>query len=77
MKVDYLGHEPRTFLDYIDLDTGKTLNAVPGGTYDIVPASGRAVEDIPVPWFTPAEPPAAPKASAPAKAVPEPAPEED
>lgn len=49
----YSGHEPLTFTDYLDLGTGRTLHAVPGGIYDIIPAGGRAVPDVPWPWFTP------------------------
>ena len=48
----YNGHEALTFSDYLDLDTGKTLRAEPGGTYDIAPASGRVVPGVPEPWFT-------------------------
>lgn len=50
----YNGHEALTFPDYLDLGTGKTLHAEPGETYDIAPASGRLVPDIPQGWFTPA-----------------------
>jgi hypothetical protein len=52
----YNGHEALTFTDYLDLGTGKTLRAEPGGTYDVAPASGRAVPDVPEPWFTPVTP---------------------
>lgn len=48
----YNGHEALTFTDYLDLGTGKTLRAEPGGIYDVAPASGRAVPDVPEPWFT-------------------------
>ena len=48
----YKGHEPRMFLDYLDLDTGHVLEAEPGGTYDMAPASGRLVPDVPEQWFT-------------------------
>jgi hypothetical protein len=51
VRVVYTYHEPRTFSDYMDLETGKTLYAVPGGTYDVAPASGRVVPGFPVPWF--------------------------
>ena len=50
----YNGHEALTFADYIDLDTGRTLAAEPGGTYDLAPAGGRPVPDIPQGWFSPA-----------------------
>ena len=53
MRVAYLGHEALTFTDYIDLEAGKTLHAVPGGVYDIAPASGRNVLEVPEPWFMP------------------------
>jgi hypothetical protein len=56
-RAAYLGHEALTFSDYIDLDTGRTLAAVPGGTYDITPASGRAAPDIPEGWFVRVAPP--------------------
>jgi hypothetical protein len=49
----YNGHEPLTFTDYLDLGTGKTLHAEPGVVYDVAPASGRVVPDMPEPWFTP------------------------
>jgi hypothetical protein len=51
----YLGHEPLTFSDYIDLDTGRTLAAEPGRTYDLAPAGGRPVPDVPAGWFAPLE----------------------
>ena len=54
----YTGHEALTFGDYMDLGTGRTLIAEPGGVYDIMPASGRNVDEIPSPWFAPADPPA-------------------
>ncbi len=53
MLAAYTGHEALTFPDYIDLGTGKTLAAVPGGTYDVAPASGRNVPDVPAGWFAP------------------------
>lgn len=52
MLAVYTGHEALTFPDYLDLDTGRTLHAEPGGTYDIAPASGRTVPDVPAGWFT-------------------------
>jgi hypothetical protein len=55
VKATYNGQEALTFNDFIDLDTGRTLFAEPGGVYDIAPASGRIVEDVPAPWFTAAE----------------------
>ena len=51
----YNGHEALTFPDYLDLESGKTLHAEPRvAPYDIAPASGRTVPDIPEGWFTPA-----------------------
>ena len=55
MKAVYTGAEALTFNDYIDLDTGLTLAAAPGGVYDVAPASGRTVPDVPPGWFTPVE----------------------
>ena len=52
MRAGYNGQEALTFNDYTDLQTGKTLHAVPGGTYDIAPASGHVVPEVPEPWFT-------------------------
>ena len=54
MRVAYGGQEALTFMDYIDLGTGRTLHAVPGGVYDIIPA-GRPVDECPANWFTPVE----------------------
>jgi hypothetical protein len=51
VRAVYTGHEALTFSDYLDLNTGKTLYAQPGRTYDIAPASGRVVPGFPVPWF--------------------------
>jgi len=48
----YNGHEALTFADYLDLGTGRSLRAEPGGTYDVAPASGRVVPEVPEPWFT-------------------------
>lgn len=55
MKAAYTGCETLTFQDYTDLDTGRTLLAEPGGAYDIAPASGHQVPDVPEGWFTPVE----------------------
>jgi hypothetical protein len=52
MHAAYAGQETLTFGDYIDQTTGKTLVGEPGGVYDIAPASGHVVPEIPVPWFT-------------------------
>ena len=51
----YTGHETLTFPDYLDLGTGRTLTAEPGRSYDVAPASGRAVPEVPAGWFTPLE----------------------
>ena len=51
MRVAYVGHEALTFADYIDLEAGRTLHAEPGRVYDIAPASGRVVPEVPEPWF--------------------------
>ena len=40
-SLTYYGHETMTYMDYTDLATGKTLVCVPGGTYNVVPASGH------------------------------------
>ena len=55
MRVAYTYHEKLTFPDYLDQETGKTLTAVPGQSYDVAPASGRMVPDIPTGWFVPLE----------------------
>jgi hypothetical protein len=63
----YTGHETLTFSDYLDMGTGRTLRAEPGQVYDIIPASGRLVADVPEAWFTRTEPAvdeAAPEAAA-------------
>ncbi len=54
MLAAYTGHEPRTFPDYVDGETGRTLSCEPGGVYDVVPVSG----DVPGQWFTPVKAPA-------------------
>lgn len=54
--ASYNGHETLTFPDYTDLDTGRTLTAEPGRSYDVSPASGRLVDDFPAGWFTAAGP---------------------
>ena len=54
MRVAFGGQEALTFMDYIDTATGRTLHAVPGGVYDIIPA-GRPVDEYPAHWVTPVE----------------------
>jgi hypothetical protein len=51
MHAAYTGNEALTFSQYIDVETGKTLHAEPGGVYEVIPASGHEVPEIPVPWF--------------------------
>ena len=51
MHAVYTGQEALTFSQYIDAETGKTLRAEPGGVYEVIPASGHEVPEIPVPWF--------------------------
>lgn len=54
-RAVYTGHEALTFPGYIDLESGQTLHAEPGGTYDIAPASGNAGDEVPFPWFVAAD----------------------
>lgn len=65
----YAGNENLTFSDYIDMETGRTLSAEPGRLYDIMPASGRNVGDIPAPWFVAVDDDAWAEAQATAEAV--------
>ena len=51
MHAAYTGQEALTFSQYIDAETGRTLRAEPGGVYEVIPASGHVVPEIPVPWF--------------------------
>ena len=74
MRVAYTGTEALTFSQYIDGETGRTLHAEPGGVYDILPASGHSVPEIPAGWFIPVEAPAAQVWAAEPDAVPEPEP---
>ena len=46
-RVRYTGVHAGTLMDYTDLETGRALTAVPGGVYDVAPASGRAVPEMP------------------------------
>ena len=75
MRAVYTGHEALTFTDYLDLDTGKTLHAEPGRVYDITPASGRAAEGVPAPWFIPLGEAWTPVALTEPEPQPEPSPE--
>jgi len=47
----YSGYLSVTYGDYIDLGTGKSLQVVPGGVYDIQ-ATGFGAPDIPPGDFT-------------------------
>ena len=51
MHAVYTGQEALTFSQYIDVETGKTLHAEPGGVYEVIPASGHVVPEIPTMWF--------------------------
>lgn len=64
MRAVYVGHEALRFNDYLDLETGRTLLAEPGGVYDIIPASGHVVPDFPSPWFAAADREAEPEPAA-------------
>lgn len=55
VRAVYTGTETLTFSQYIDAGTGKTLRAEPGGVYDVTPASGHVVPEIPAAWFVPAD----------------------
>ena len=55
MRAAYTGHEALTFNDYLDLGTGRTLTAEPGGVYDVAPSGARPVPAVP-PGFAVAEP---------------------
>ena len=75
-SVQYTGHATALYMDYIDGETGRTLTAEPGGTYDVRVAPGRNPGLSPVPgdgrWTAvpppeedqPAEPAADPHAPA-------------
>ena len=47
MRAVFTGHESLTFMDYLDLETGRTLLAEPGRVYDVAPAGGRPVPVLP------------------------------
>ena len=53
MRAAFTGHGPLMFPDYVDLSTGRVLAVEPGGVYDVAPASGRTVPDVPAGWFAP------------------------
>lgn len=49
----YGGQAPAIYCDYTDIVTGRTLTAVPGGTYSMVAASTRAGLTVPPPGHSP------------------------
>ena len=42
MQVTYTGLVRLTYVDYMDLSTGKVLVCEPGGTYDVAPLNAAA-----------------------------------
>ena len=54
MRAAYTGHDALTFSQYTDEETGQALRAEPGGVYEVTPASGHLVPEIPAAWFVPA-----------------------
>jgi len=71
-RAVFTGHESLSFQDYTDLATGRTLTAVPGGVYEVAPASGRSVPEVPAGWFVPVGEPVLEAWAAEPDAVPEP-----
>ena len=55
MRAAYTGQEALTFSQYMDTGTGRTLHAEPGGIYEVMPASGHVVPEIPAAWFVPVD----------------------
>jgi hypothetical protein len=55
VRAAYTGHEALTFSQYMDGGTGRTLHAEPGGVYEVTPASGHVVPEIPAAWFVPVD----------------------
>lgn len=49
MRLQYTGQVAVTYMDYLDLDTGKSLTVTPGGVYDVALASGRLGDSEAVP----------------------------
>ena len=47
MRAAFTGHETLTFMDYLDLETGRTLTAEPGRVYVVAPTGGRPVPVLP------------------------------
>jgi hypothetical protein len=54
VRAAFTGSAPLTFMDYIDGETGRTLTAVPGGVYEVVPVAAHPVPEVP-PGFVPVE----------------------
>jgi hypothetical protein len=52
-RAVFTGNQSLSFQDYTDGETGRTLTAEPGVVYDVAPASGRAVPEVPAGWFVP------------------------
>lgn len=75
-RATYTGIETLTFMDYMDLESGRTLTAEPGGVYDLAPSGGRQVPDLP-PGFAAAEKPRQAKAGTAGDDGPGPEPEAD
>lgn len=80
MPHAYLGHENRLYLQYADTATGRTLEVVPGGTYDVrarepgmpvPPDDGRWGPASPPPPPEQTDPPAEPGAPDPEPAPPQ------
>jgi hypothetical protein len=49
VRLQYTGQVAVTYMDYLDLDTGKSLNVIPGGIYNVALASGRLGDSEAVP----------------------------
>ena len=80
MRAAYTGNEALTFSQYIDGETGKTLAAEPGVVYEVIPASGHVVPEIPLAWFVPVgenDQPDPDRWAVTPEAEPEPGPEQD
>jgi hypothetical protein len=49
VRLQYTGQVAVTYMDYLDLDTGKSLTVAPGGVYNVTLASGRLGDSESVP----------------------------
>jgi hypothetical protein len=49
MLCAYTGTDARGYMDYLDAETSRMLQAVPGGIYEVTVAPGRAAGLPPVP----------------------------